>query len=114
MLIAAADGVVEKAERDKIDRLITTNPQLAAFSAAGIRKIIKGYEDQLDADFDTGKRRLLQDVEKVADNDNDAEEVFLNVLAVAKSDGEVEPDELKVIQELATILGQDLKQFGLS
>lgn len=114
LLVAAAGGDIGKAEREKMDKLLTTNPQLSAFKPSEIRAIQTAYEKQLDADFDLGKSRLIKEIEQIRDNSEHATEVFLNVLSVAKSDGEIDPKELAVIKQLASTLNQSLEEYGLA
>ncbi|MGZ8233197.1 tellurite resistance TerB family protein [Methylobacter tundripaludum] len=114
MLVAAADGSIEKAEREKLDKLLTSNEQLSAFKPSEIRKVIQRYENILDADFGVGQKKMLDELGDISDNADHCEEVFLNMLAVAKADGEIEPDEVAVLQKVARSLGIDVKEYGLA
>lgn len=114
MLTAAADGTIEKSERDKLDKLLTSNPQLEAFKPAEIRKVMQRYENMLDADFMVGKQKMMKEIADISDNSDHCEEVFLNMLAISKADGEIEDAELTVIREVARYLGISLEQYGLA
>lgn len=112
LLVAYADGSLEKEEQQKLDQLIRSNDNLAHFGNE-ISKTIGKFSGLLDADFGVGKMKILREIRDVANNSNDAEEVMVNVIAIAKADGEIEPDELKVLQTLARELGQRLSDYGI-
>lgn len=112
LLVAYADGQLEKEEPQKLDQLIRSNDNLAHFGNE-ISKTITKFSGLLDADFGVGKMKILREIRDVANNANDAEEVMVNVIAIAKADGEIEPEELKVLQVLARELGQRLSDYGL-
>ena len=104
LLIAAADGEIEKEETQKIERLVRSNDNLKHFGSE-IPKVIQKFTDWLESDFQLGYARIVKEIKDVAHNDDDVQEVMLNMLAVAKADGEIEAGERKVIEELARELG---------
>lgn len=114
LLTAAADGTIERAELDKMSKLLQANDLLDAFPTREITKTITKYETILEADFGIGKKKMLDEIRDVADNDDHAEEVLLTMLAIAKSDGEIEPEELTVMQEVCRTLRLDPKEYGLA
>lgn len=114
MLVAAADGTVEKSELDKLDKLLTSNDNLSAFKPADIRKVVSRYQNVLEADFGVGQQKMLKELADISDNQEHCEEVFLNMLAIAKSDGEIEPDEKVVLAKVARSLGISLDEYGLA
>lgn len=114
MLVAAADGTVEKSELDKLDKLLTSNENLEAFKPADIRKVMSRYQNILEADFGVGQQKMLKELAEISDNTDHCEEVFLNMLAIAKSDGEIEPEEKAVLVKVARSLGISLDEFGLA
>lgn len=114
MLVAAADGTVEKSELDKLDKLLTSNDSLSAFKPADIRKVISRYQNVLEADFGVGQAKMLKEIGEISDNAEDCEQVFLNMIAIAKSDGEIEPAELTALTKVARSLGISLEEYGLT
>ena len=52
-----------------------------------------------------GRKDIMREIREISGNDNDVEDVMLNMLAIAKADGEIEPGERKVIEEIARELG---------
>lgn len=113
LLVAAADGEIEKSETDKIDLLIRSNENLAHYGPE-ITKTVSRFTGLLEADFGVGRMKIMREIRDVKNNADDAEEVMVNMIAVAKANGEIKPDELKVLGEVARELGQRLSDFGLA
>ncbi|MBO6277684.1 MAG: tellurite resistance TerB family protein [Pseudomonas sp.] len=107
LLVAAADGDIEKEELQKLEKLIAGNENLKHFGAE-IGKTIRRFSDLLEGDFLVGRSKIMREIRDIAGNDDHVEDVVLNVLAIAKADGEVEPEERKVIEEIARELGYRL------
>lgn len=114
LLVAAADGTIEKSELEKMTKLLQANDNLEAFKGREINKVISKFESVLEADFGVGKKRMLDEISDIADNDDHAQEVLLTMLAVSKADGEVEPEEKAVILEVCRALRLDPKDYGLA
>lgn len=112
LLVAAANGEISKAESGQIDKQIRANKNLEHFGSE-ITSTVNLYTEQLEASFRIGRMNILREIKDIANNPNDAEEVFVNMLAVAEGDGEVYEAELKVLREVGTVLGLRLKDFGL-
>lgn len=112
LLVAAANGEISKAESSQIDKQIRANKNLEHFGSE-ITATVNLYTEQLEASFRIGRMNILREIKDIANNPNDAEEVFVNMLAVAEGDGEVYETELKVLREVGTVLGLRLKDFGL-
>jgi len=114
MLVAAADGEIERKELEKLEALIAANESLSAFKRAEINKIVTRYAGLLEADFFVGRQKMLKEIADVSDNTEVAETVFLVMLAVAKSDGEIEPAEVKVLLDIGRRLGVDAREYGVA
>lgn len=110
-LIAAADGDIEKSERNEATKLITKNKTLsAAFSSGQIKKALDHAFDL--ADSRSGKLSLKREIREVLDHHADwAEDIMVKCVEIAYADGEVEKAEEKVLNELSELLGVDYKQF---
>ena len=104
LLIAAADGEIEKEETARIERLLRSNENLQHFGTE-IAKTVARFTEQLETDFYLGRSKVMKEIREIAGRDQDVEDVMLNMLAVAKADGEVEPQEKKVFEEIARELG---------
>lgn len=107
LLIAAADGDIEKEEIQKLERLISGNENLKHFGGE-IQKVIGRFTATLEVDFPMGRKDIMREIREISGNDNDVEDVMLNMLAIAKADGEIEAGERKVIEEIARELGYRL------
>jgi tellurite resistance protein TerB len=112
LLVAAADGKIEPEEIAKLDELVRSNPSLSHFGNE-ITSTINRISAQLNANYQVGKlaaKRELADIKNVA---ADAEEVFVNMIAIATSDGEVEPQELAVLKEIGLQFGLRAADYGI-
>jgi len=67
----------------------------------------------LQAGFRLGRMNILREIRDIKNNPADAEEVFVNMLTVAEGDGNISPEELKVLAEIGVELGLRLKDFGI-
>lgn len=114
MLTAAADGTIEKTEMEKLNKLLQANDLLEPFRGREITKTIQKFENILDADFGIGKKKMLDEIADIADNDDHAEEVLLTMLAIAKADGDLEEEEKAVALEVCKVLRLDAKAYGLA
>jgi tellurite resistance protein TerB len=114
LLTAAADGTIERAETDKLSKLLNANDLLEAFRGREITKTIAKFENILDADFGIGKKKMLDEIADIADNDDHAQEVLLTMLAISKADGEMEDEEKAVILEVCRTLRLDPREYGLA
>lgn len=112
LLVAAANGEISKQESAQIDKQIRANKNLEHFGSE-ITATVNLYTEQLEASFRIGRMNVIREIRDIANNPNDAEEVFVNMLAVAEGDGEVYEAELKVLREIGAVLGLRLKDFGL-
>lgn len=114
LLTAAADGTIERSETEKLTKLLQANDLLEAFRGRELAKTIARFENILEADFGVGKKKMLDEIADIADNDDYAEEVLLTMLAISKADGEIEPEEKAVILDVCRTLRLDPKEYGLA
>lgn len=114
VLIAAADGEIEKKEIDTLDKLLQNNDLLSAFKPAEIRKIIDRYSGILEAGFRVGKLKMLKEIGDISDNADQSEEVFVTALTIAEDDGEIKPAELVILREIGRTLGINLANYDLA
>ncbi|MCY1375748.1 hypothetical protein D9M69_631870 [compost metagenome] len=56
---------------------------------------------------------IMREIKDIASNPLDAEEVFVNMLTVAEGDGNISPEELKVLAEIGQLLNLRPKDFGI-
>lgn len=107
-LVAYANGSCDASEKAKIDQVMRTQPALAAFTSE-IQSISSVIIGQLDANFKIGRRAALREIEDVKHDPREAEDVLDVAVAIAEADGEIEPEEQKVLEEIANALGLRLE-----
>lgn len=110
LLVAAADGEISKNESAQIDIQIRANKNLEHFGPE-ITTTVNLYTEQLQASFRIGRMTILREIRDIKNNPADAEEVFVNMLAVAEGDGDISAQEMKVLAEVGNELGLRLKDF---
>ena len=114
VLVAAADGEIEKKESEKLEKMLSNNDSLSSFKKTEIQRLVAKYTGVVETDFRMGRLKMMKEIEDIAENANDAEEVFVTALSVVESDGEIEPKELEVLSEIGRRLGLNLKDYGIS
>ena len=112
-LVAAADGHVEPAERQRVEELITTNEVLQNFPADQLRQAFNKNVDRLVANFQLGKTEALQVIAKAAKKPTEARAVIQTGIVIAGADGYIEPSEQQAIREACAALGIAPTEFGI-
>ncbi len=107
-LVAYADGECEASEKAKIEQVLRNQPALSAFTSE-INAISATITGQLDTNFKIGRRAALREIEDVKHDTREAEDVLDVAVAIAEADGEIEPEERKVLEEIAGVLGLRLE-----
>jgi len=107
-LVAYADGECDALERAKIDQILKTSPTLNNF-AAEINEITLRIVNLLETDYKIGRRAALREIEDVKGDQREAEDVMDVAVAIAEADGEIEPKEMKVLEQIALVLGLRLE-----
>ncbi|END9462203.1 TPA: tellurite resistance TerB family protein [Escherichia coli] len=109
-LVAYADGECEASEKVKIEQVLRNQPALSAFTSE-INAISATIIGQLDTNFKIGRRAALREIEDVKHDTREAEDVLDVAVAIAEADGEIEPEERKVLEEIAGVLGLRLENY---
>lgn len=112
-LVAAADGQVEPAERQRVEELIVTNEVLQNFPADQLRQRFNQHVDKLLANFELGRSEALQVIAKAAKKPAEARAVIQTGMVIAGADGVFEPAEQYAIREACTTLGVPPSEFGV-
>lgn len=112
LLVAAADGEIDKTETAKIDQLLRSNKSLEHFGPE-LTATMNRFTEQLEAGFRVGRMNIMREIRDIKNNPADAEEVFVNMLEVAEANGPIEQEEQRVLTEVGNELGLRLKDFGL-
>ncbi|MFG3155586.1 tellurite resistance TerB family protein [Streptomyces sp. NPDC048219] len=112
-LVAAADGRVEPAERQRVEELIVSNEVLQNFPADQLRQRFNQHVDRLLGHFEAGRGEALQVIAKAAKKPAEARAVVQTGMVVAGADGVFEPAEQQAVREACTALGLSPAEFGV-
>ncbi len=103
-LIAAADGDVEPQEKKKLGRYLEISPALKHFDSGKVISLFNGFCDQLEV----SPVKVWKELDEVPEDQRQT--VFDVMVAVAGSDGDIEPAEEKVLRKLAGKWGIDTSE----
>lgn len=107
LLVAAANdknGKVDESEMTRIHNLIRTNKNLEHFGAE-IQEVITRTKARLEASFIAARLEIMREIEEIADDTEQAQDVMANVITVALADGDVDEAEYAVLEQIAMTLG---------
>ncbi|MFW6691070.1 tellurite resistance TerB family protein [Streptomyces sp. MAR4 CNX-425] len=112
-LVAAADGHVHPAERERMDSLIVSNDVLQNFPPEQLRQRFTQHLDRLTVNFQQGKAEAMQEIAKAKKKPAEARAVIQTGFVIAGADGHTDPAEQQVLREACTALGLPPSEFGL-
>ncbi|QKG24428.1 tellurite resistance TerB family protein [Actinomadura verrucosospora] len=112
-LVAAADGSVDPAERQRTAALIMGNEVLQNFPADDLQRRFNDYVAKLTADFDFGKVSVLQDIGKVKKKPAEARAVIQIGIVIGGADGDFDAAEKAVVREACFAVGLPPAEFEL-
>jgi tellurite resistance protein TerB len=112
-LVAAADGRIDPAERQRVAQLIFTNEVLQNFPAADLQRRFEDDLNKLTADFDFGKVSMLQEVAKAKKKPAEARAVIQIGIVIGGADGDFDATERAVVRDACFALGLPPHEFGL-
>lgn len=112
-LTAAADGDIEDSEVGSIMEALANHPTLStAFKASQIEQTADAMLKRAKGGL-MGRRGLQKEIEQAVgkSTSDDLELILCVAIDVARSDGQIEPEELKVLGGIATTLRLDLRSY---
>ncbi|MGB8939238.1 MAG: TerB family tellurite resistance protein [Streptomyces sp.] len=112
-LVAAADGSIDPAERQKVAQLIATNEVLQNFPAEDLQRRFEDNCNKLAADFAFGKVSVLQEVAKAKKKPAEARAVVQIGIVIGGADGDFDKDEQAVVREACYTLDLPPHEFDL-
>jgi tellurite resistance protein TerB len=112
-LVAAADGTVDPAERQRVATLIGTNEVLQNFPAADLQRRLEDNLAKLTADFAFGKVSVLQEIAKAKKKPTEARAVIQIGIVIGGADGDFDRTEQAVVREACFAVGLDPQEFDL-
>lgn len=104
--IACADGEVEPAEKAKMARYIERSDLLAAFDRSWLIQVFNKAVEEFEFDPKMGADAALKEIGQVSDPEQ--KNLVMRVcVAIAGSDGQIEPQEVEALRQIARTLGLD-------
>ncbi|MCS2154746.1 tellurite resistance TerB family protein [Scandinavium goeteborgense] len=111
VLVAAADGELEAPELARIEAIIQTNDKLNHFGGEASVLIAKCKDKFEEVGFGVLKMEAKRQISDVKSSEEEREEVFANIIAVAMADGEIEDSERKVLEEIGRLLNLRIEDW---
>ncbi|MFH8770382.1 tellurite resistance TerB family protein [Streptomyces sp. NPDC085866] len=112
-LVAAADGTIDPAERQRVAQLIATNEVLQNFPADDLRRRFEENLNKLTTDFDFGKVSVLQEIAKAKKKPAEARAVVQIGIVIGGADGDFDKTEQAVVREACYTLDLPPHEFDL-
>lgn len=112
-LVAAANGSVDAAERQKTASLIVSNDVLAIFPQDELRQKFDFYIDKLIRDYDFGKVEAIATIAKLKSKPDQARAVIQIGIIIGGSDGDFDADERQAVKEACHAVGIAPSEFDL-
>jgi tellurite resistance protein TerB len=112
-LVAAADGRIDPAERQRVAQLIFSNEVLQNFPAEDLQRRFEDNLNKLTADFDFGKVSVLQEVAKAKKKPAEARAVIQIGIVIGGADGDFDDTERAVVRDACFALGLPPHEFDL-
>ncbi|EFC79846.1 tellurite resistance TerB family protein [Parafrankia sp. EUN1f] len=112
-LVAAADGNIDPAERQRVASLIVSNDVLSNFPADDLQRRFNDYLGKLQADFDFGKVSILQEIGKVKKKATEARAVIQIGIVIGGADGNFDKTEQAIVREACFAVGINPEEFDL-
>lgn len=110
-LIASADGDVSDDEIVATIKAITSNAALSSsFNGREIERVANEMLTRAQGGR-MGRMGLYREIEDIAADHDKSEAVFLAMLDVAEGDGNIDTEEQKVLDKVATSLKLDAKKY---
>ena len=112
-LVAAADGTIDPAERQRVAQLIATNEVLQNFPADDLRRRFEENLNKLTTDFAFGKVSVLQVIAKAKKKPAEARAVIQIGIVIGGADGDFDKTEQAVVREACYTLDLPPHEFDL-
>lgn len=112
-LIAAADGKIDAAERQKTSSLISSNDVLAVFPPDELRQKFDWYCDKLQKDFAFGKVEAVATIAKLKDKPDQGRAVIQIGIIIGGADGDFDADERQAVKDACFAVGIAPSEFDL-
>ncbi|MHA3700921.1 tellurite resistance TerB family protein [Jatrophihabitans sp. YIM 134969] len=112
-LVAAADGSIDPAERERTASLIENNDVLKVHPAADLRQKFDFYSDKLNKDFEFGKVEAIGTIAKLKGKPDQARGVIQIGIIIGGADGNFDANERRAVAEACNAVGIPPAEFDL-
>ena len=112
-LIAAADGSIDTAERQKTAGLIMSNDVLAVFPPDELRQKFDFYCDKLSKDYDFGKVEAIATIGKLKSKQDQGRAVIQIGIIIGGADGNFDENERIAVRDACFAAGIPPTEFDL-
>ncbi|WP_327316582.1 tellurite resistance TerB family protein [Streptomyces sp. NBC_01235] len=112
-LVAAADGTIDPAERQRVAQLIATNEVLQNFDATDLQRRFDENLNKLTTDFAFGKVSVLQEIAKAKKKPAEARAVIQIGIVIGGADGDFDKTEQAIVREACFTLELPPHEFDL-
>lgn len=112
-LVAAADGTIDPAERQKTAGLIMSNQALSVFEPDDLREKFNWFCDKLAGDFDFGKVEATATIGKLKSKPEQARAVIQIGIIIGGADGNFDQHEKATVKAVCFAVGIDPAEFDL-
>jgi tellurite resistance protein TerB len=110
LLVAASEGGITKDELNGVKNALSAHPKIeGAFSKRDVDAVVSKYSSILEDNFRVGRTQMLREIEDVAENANDAEDVLVLAISIAEKDGDIGEKEMSVLNDIANRLSFKLE-----
>lgn len=113
-LVSYADGDSSSEEKQKMLKYMKINDDLKHFKLSKIEERFEKYIESLAFGIETGKIECFKAIENIKDNRENSEKLVAVCIAIAKSDGVVSNEEVKIIKEIIERLQLNQNNYNLS
>lgn len=112
-LVAAADGSIDSAEKQKMMKFIQQSDELKVFDTKDVIDYFNKVANNFEFDHEIGKAEAFKVIGKLR-NKPDAARLMVRVCcAIGTADGEFDENEKTMIREMCRDLGLPADDFGL-
>ena len=112
-LIAAADGSIDAAEKQKTTALIASNEVLSIFDARDLQEIFDKYASKLQSDYELGKVEAIQVIGRLKGKPDQARATIQIGIIIGGADGSFDAHEQQAVREACNAVGIAPGEFDL-
>lgn len=112
-LIAAADGSIDAAEKQKTTALIMSNSVLSIFTPSDLKVKFDFFCTKLSSDYDFGKIEAIQAIAKLKSKPDQARAIIQIGVIIGSADGNFDDTEKKALREACLAAGINPSDFDL-